>query len=160
MLIRAALPADDDALWSILEPHVRAGEAFALPRDWSRAEALAYWKAPHHAVFVAERGGMAVGSYYLRANQLGGGGHVANAGYATAPAASGQGVARAMGSHSLAEARARGYRSMQFNIVVSTNAPAVALWRSLGFAIVGTLPGAFDHPRLGDVDAYVMWREL
>lgn len=160
MLIRPATAADADAIWAILEPHVRAAETFAFPRDWTREQALAYWLAPAHAAFVAEENGQVLGSYYLRANQLGGGSHIANAGYATAPAASGRGVARAMCAHSLDEARARGFRAMQFNIVVSSNARAVMLWQSFGFAIVGTLPGAFDHPNRGFVDAYIMFREL
>lgn len=160
MLIRPAGSGDAAALWAILEPHVRAGETFALPRDWTGDEALGYWCAPDHAVFVADDAGRAVGSYYLRPNQLGGGRHVANAGYAVAPHAAGRGVASAMCAHSLEEARARGFRAMQFNIVVSSNARAVALWQSFGFAIVGTLPGAFDHPNRGFVDAYVMFREL
>jgi ribosomal protein S18 acetylase RimI-like enzyme len=43
---------------------------------------------------------------------------------------------------------------------VSTNTSAVALWQSLGFQIVGTLPKAFQHQQLGLVDAYVMYRFL
>ena len=61
----------------------------------------------------------------------------------------GRGVARAMCLHSMEQARQRGYRAMQFNFVVSTNERAVALWQSLGFAIVGRLPRAFRHPSLG-----------
>jgi ribosomal protein S18 acetylase RimI-like enzyme len=160
MLIRAATEADGDAVWKVVEPHIRAGETFAFPRDWSREDGLGYWFAPAHHVFVAEAEGQVVGSYYLRANQLGGGDHVGNAGYATAPSATGRGVARAMGAHSLDEAKRRGFTAIQFNIVVSSNARAVALWQSLGFRIVGTLPGAFRHPSLGAVDAYVMWRDL
>jgi len=97
-------------------------------------------------------------TYFVCANHLGGGAHVASAGYATAPHAQGKGIARAMCEHSLAHARARGLRAMQFNFVIATNTRAVALWQRLGFAIVGTLPGAFAHPALGDVDAYVMYR--
>jgi DNA polymerase-3 subunit epsilon len=62
--------------------------------------------------------------------------------------------------HSLDAARARGFRAMQYNFVVSTNDGAVRLWQALGFAIVGTVPGAFRHPQHGDVDAYVMHRWL
>jgi ribosomal protein S18 acetylase RimI-like enzyme len=160
MLIRSATGGDREAVWQLVEPHIRAGETFAFPRDWSRDEALAYWFAPAHQVFVAEAEGKVLGSYYLRANQIGAGDHVANAGYATAPAAAGRGVARLMCAHSLEEAKRRGFAAMQFNIVVSSNARAVALWQSFGFGIVGTLPGAFRHPSLGPVDAYVMWREL
>ncbi len=160
MLIRAADESDRDAVWAVIAPHIRAGETFAMPAGWSRDDALAYWFAPAHSVFVAEVEGRIVGSYYLRSNQSGGGDHVANAGYATAPAAGGRGVARAMGEHSLEEAKRRGFAAMQFNIVVSSNVRAVRLWQGLGFLIVGTLPGAFRHPSLGPVDAYVMWRDL
>src|SRR3546814_17367459 len=85
----------------------------------------------------------------------GGGAHVCNAGYMTSAAATGRGVARAMGLHSIDHAKARGFRAMQFNFVVSTNVRAVGLWQSLGFEVVGRLPGAFDHPVGGFVDAPV-----
>jgi ribosomal protein S18 acetylase RimI-like enzyme len=160
MQVRPAQARDDDAIWGIIGPTIRAGETYALPRDMSRADALAYWKSPGHEVFVAEHDGMVLGTYYMRANQQGGGSHVANCGYMTAPQASGRGVARAMCAHSLAQARARGFRAMQFNLVVSSNERAVALWQSFGFEIVGRLPAAFEHPRLGPVDAVVMYRML
>jgi GNAT superfamily N-acetyltransferase len=110
--------------------------------------------------FVVEDDGTILGSYYLRANQAGGGKHVCNCGYMTSAAASGRGVARRMCEHSLAYARERGFRAMQFNFVVSTNERAVHLWQSLGFQTVGRLPLAFDHPSLGYVDALVMFRSL
>jgi ribosomal protein S18 acetylase RimI-like enzyme len=160
LAIRPATPADDDAIWAILQPTFRAGETYPIPRDVDRAGALAYWHSPGHAVFVAEAAGKTVGTYYLRANNKGGGAHVANCGYMVAPAAYGRGVARAMCAHSLDAARARGFAAMQFNFVISSNERAVALWQSLGFAIVGTLPGAFAHPTRGLVDAYVMYRRL
>jgi ribosomal protein S18 acetylase RimI-like enzyme len=138
----------------------RAGETYPIPRDVSRADALAYWRTPGHAVFVAEAGGAIVGTYYLRANNRGGGAHVANCGYMTAPGATGRGVARAMCAHSLEVARERGFRAMQFNFVIASNERAVRLWQACGFAIVGTLPGAFAHPTRGFVDAYVMFRTL
>lgn len=144
----------------MIGPVIAAGETYALPRDLDRAAALAYWCDPAHAVFVAERAGAVLGTCFLRANQRGGGDHVANAGFATLAAAQGQGVARAMAGHALAEARARGFRAMQLNFVVSTNTRAVRLWQSLGFAVVGTLPAAFRHPALGEVDALIMFRRL
>ena len=160
MDIRAATPADTDPIWKILEPTIRAGETYPLPRDMSRDEALADWFAPGHEVFVAEQDRDIVGTYYLRANQRGGGSHVANCGYMTAPWATGRGVARMMCQHSLAAASARGFRAMQFNFVVSTNERAVRLWQACGFEIVGRLPAAFGHPTRGDVDALVMYRSL
>lgn len=160
MLIRPATREDHAAIWAILEPVIRAGETYALDRDMSEADALAYWLGADKETFVAEEEGAVLGTYYIRANQPGGGAHVCNCGYMTGAQATGRGVARAMCLHSLDHARARGYRAMQFNFVVSTNERAVRLWESLGFAIVGRLPGAFAHPSLGDVDALVMFQPL
>jgi ribosomal protein S18 acetylase RimI-like enzyme len=158
--IRPAQADDADAVWAIIAPIIRAGEAYALPRDMDRAAALAYWTGLDRETFVAEAGGRPVGTYYIRANQQGGGGHVCNCGYATAAEAQGRGVARAMCAHSLAHGRTKGFRAMQFNLVVSANVRAVHLWRAMGFDTVGVLPGAFDHPALGYVDALVMFRAL
>ena len=160
ILIRSATRRDDDAIWQIVEPMVRAGDSYTLPREMSREDALTYWLSPRHEAFVAEMDGSIVGTYYLRANQEGGGAHVANCGYVTAQHATGRGVARAMCVHSLEVARQRGFRAMQFNFVVSTNERAVRLWTSLGFVTIGRLPEAFLHPALGYVDALVMYRAL
>ena len=160
MQIRPAGKADWPAVLAIIAPVLAAGETYAVARDLDAEAVLAYWFSPSHEVFVAEEHGAILGTYYLMANQAGGGAHVANCGYITAAAAQGKGVAHAMGEHSLARARERGFRSMQFNHVVSTNERAVALWQKLGFAIVGTLPRAFNHPTRGYVDAYVMFRDL
>ena len=160
MLIRNALLTDEDAIWAILEPVIRAGETYPLLRDLGRESALAYWFSLEHEVFVAEDSGAVIGTYFLKANQKGGGAHVANCGYMTAPDATGRGVARAMCTHSLGRARERGFRAMQFNFVVSTNERAIRLWRSCGFEIVGRLPQVFEHPTRGFVDAFVMYRQL
>ena len=160
MQIRPATPKDSDAILRIILPTIRAGETYALPRDMTEEQALAYWFAPEHEVLVAEDKAEALGTYYLRANQKGGGAHVANCGYMTAAHAQGRGIARAMCMDSLTRAKARGFKAMQFNIVISTNTRAVKLWQSLGFEIAATLPEAFLHPALGFVDAYVMYRRL
>ena len=160
MQIRPATPDDSDAIWAIVEPTIRAGDTYTLPSDWSREEALGYWLSAEKDVFVADDEGRVLGTYYLRANQLGGGDHVANCGYMVDPAAYGRGLARLMCEHSIAYAAARAFRAIQFNFVVSSNDRAVRLWQSLGFDIVGRLPGAFRHPELGFVDAFVMYRSL
>jgi len=156
----ASLSADADPIWAILEPTIRAAETYTLPADMPRDEALACWFGPQHEVYAAINNGQVLGTYFLQPNQQGGGSHVANCGYATAPEATGRGVGRAMCAHSLDRARERGFRAMQFNFVVSTNEPAVHLWLSFGFEIVGRLPGAFQHPKQGFVDALVMYRSL
>jgi ribosomal protein S18 acetylase RimI-like enzyme len=160
MLIRPATALDKNAIWTIMEPILRAGETYTLPRDMDKASALAYWFSDEREVFVAEDNGGIVGTYCLQANQKGGGSHVANCGYMTAVTAAGRGVGRAMCAHSLDRARARGFRSMQYNFVISTNERAVRLWQSFGFEIAGRLPRAFEHPTRGYVDAYIMYRDL
>lgn len=158
--IRPATEDDTYPILDIVAPTLAAGDTYAVSSDLDDAAVLSYWLGPTHEVFVAELDGVILGTYYLMANQQGGGAHVANCGYMTAPAARGRGIARAMCEHSLERARARGFRAMQFNHVVSTNVGAVALWQKLGFSIVGTLPQAFKHPEHGYVDSYVMFRSL
>lgn len=160
MLIRPARPEDAAAIWSIIGPTIRAGETYVLDPQMSEADALAYWFGTDKETFVAEEDGSVLGTYYMRPIQAGGGAHVCNCGYMTSAAATGRGIARLMCKHSLDYARARGYRAMQFNFVVSTNDRAVRLWESLGFQIVGRLPLAFRHPTRGYVDALVMYQAL
>lgn len=158
--IRPASPRDHDAIWSIFHAVVRTGDTYTFDPAMPREDALAYWLQPSHRCFVAAHRESVVGTYILKANQPGQGAHVANAAFMVAPRTRGVGAGRAMGEHALDTARALGFRAMQFNFVVSTNAPAVRLWQQLGFRIVGTLPGAFRHPVDGYVDAYVMFRSL
>jgi ribosomal protein S18 acetylase RimI-like enzyme len=160
MHIRPAEPGDANAIAAIILPVIRAGETYTLDQTMSEADALAYWLGPDKETFVAEENGFILGTYYMRPNQAGGGAHVCNCGYMTAAAATGRGIARQMCEHSLSHARARGYRAMQFNFVVSTNERAIRLWQSLGFQVVGRLPGAFRHPANGLVDALVMYQTL
>jgi len=159
-VIRPAAPEDGAAVWAILEPVIRAGATYALDRDMPRDAALAYWLGQDRVSFVAEINGQVLGTYYLRANQAGGGAHVANCGYATHVGARGRGIARAMAEHSFEEARARGFRAMQYNFVLATNVVAVRLWHALGFNTIGRVPAAFDHPDAGMVDALILHRQL
>jgi len=161
MMIRGATEADEDAIWSIFHAVVASGDTYAFDPQTSREDALSYWFRPGTHTYVAENDeGRVVGTYVLRPNQPALGSHVANAGFMVSPMARGSGVGRQMAEHCMAEARRLGFRAMQFNFVVSTNEPAVRLWQHLGFEIIGTLPGAFRHTRLGFVDAYVMFKVL
>lgn len=160
MQIRRAQSSDARAIAEIIVPIFREGATYTIDPDISEAEALAYWLAADKETFVAEADGVILGTYFMRPNQAGGGRHVCNCGYMTRTGATGRGIARAMCLHSLEHARSRGYRAMQFNFVVSTNERAVKLWQSLGFEIVGRLPGAFQHPIHGFVDALVMYQLL
>ncbi len=158
--IRPATVSDADAIWDILRPIFRAGDTYTVDPDISQDDAIRYWCAPTSAVYVAENAGAALGTFYIKRNQAGGGGHVCNAGFATAPKARGMGVARAMLDHALSEAPRLGFEAMQFNFVVSTNTRAIAIWEGAGFQTVGRLPAAFNHPRQGKTDALILWKNL
>jgi L-amino acid N-acyltransferase YncA len=158
--IRPATEADFESIWAIFRDVVASGDTYVFAPGTPRDDAFAYWLGAEVASYVAEADGRIVGMYKIVANQRDLGSHVANASFMVAPASSGKGIGRRMGVHCLDEARRRGFRAMQFNFVVSTNVAAVALWRSLGFAIVGTLPKVFAHHDRGYVDAYVMYRSL
>jgi ribosomal protein S18 acetylase RimI-like enzyme len=162
MLVIRRFEADDwSAVWPMLQATFASGDTYAFAPESSEAEIHQAWVEAPQATYVAcaAEGGV-VGTYTLKPNQPGLGSHVCNCGYVVAARARGQGVASAMCEHSQAEARALGFRAMQFNLVVSTNETAVRLWQRLGFAIVGTVPRAFCHRRLGEVDAYVMFKQL
>ena len=158
--IRPATSADFDAMWTIFSAHVHAGETYPFEPDTTREAVQAYWFGSGVTCRVAALGARVLGMYRVVPNQTGRGRHVANASYMVSPTAQGVGVGRLLGEHSLLEARSQVYLAMQFNYVVSTNAAAVMLWKKLGFSIVGTLPKAFRHRRLGYVDAYVMYQLL
>ena len=158
--IRNAAPGDEDGLWAILEPVIRAGDTYDFPPQTGRDEALRAWLAPANVCYVALADGAFVGTYVLHPNRKGAGAHVANCGYMTASHAYGRGIGRAMCAHSLDEARAAGYRAMQFNFVLASNHRAVELWQRMGFQIVGRVPEAFLHPVAGYTDALVMYQRL
>ena len=148
-------------MWALLEPVFRAGETF--PHDPAITEQAAHtaWVEQSQAVMVAaDAEGNLLGTYYLRPNALALGAHVANAGYVVAEQARRQGIGSRLCQHSLQAARRLGFRLMQFNLVVSTNTAGIRCWQRNGFAVVGTLPGAFRHRRLGYVDALVMVQSL
>ncbi|MEM9218928.1 MAG: GNAT family N-acetyltransferase [Cyanobacteria bacterium P01_F01_bin.150] len=159
--IRSSTPSDWPAIWAILEPVFRAGETYAYSPDISEAEAHNAWVEMPQVTYVAEdEAGTMLGTYFLRPNQPGLGSHVCNCGYVVASAAQRKGVATLMGQHSQQEAQRFGFRAIQYNFVISTNTVAVRLWQKLGMEIVGTLPGAFKHPKLGYVDVFVMYKSF
>jgi ribosomal protein S18 acetylase RimI-like enzyme len=161
VLIRPYTPADWPILWPVLETTFAQGDTYAFPTDWTAEETQKAWIAVPLATFVAvSEDNQLVGTYYIKANQMGNGAHTANCGYVVPAAFAGQGIATRLCKHSQQEARRLGFLAMQFNFVVATNTRAVALWQHLGFQIAGTVPRAFQHPQHGLVAAYVMHKWL
>jgi len=165
MHIRPATDADWDQMWRIFQAVVATGTTYVYTADTPEAEAQPYWLTADTRSFVAvdddaNKDGGIVGMYRLTANRRDLGSHVANASFMVDPHQQGRRIGEALGRDCLREAKRAGFQAMQFNFVVSTNTGAVALWKKLGFEIVGTLPRAFQHRERGLVDAYVMYRFL
>lgn len=158
--IRGAGKADHEQIWQIMEEAIATGDTLAFAPDTSKKEMLAFWCAPYAHTYVAEFEGKVAGTYFIKANQPGLGAHIANAGYITSRAASRKGIGRTMCSHSLKEAKRLGYRAMQFNLVIKSNTRAVKLWQKMGFKIIGEIPEAFNHSRLGMTNALIMYQKL
>ena len=161
MRIRAASADDWPRIWPFFREIVAAGETYAFPEDLTLETGRAWWmESPPGQTFVAVDGEVVLGSAKSGPNRPGRGSHVSTASFMVDPAASGRGVGRALAEHVLAWAKEQGYRSMQFNAVVETNTAAVALWKSLGFEVIGTVPQAFRSATHGDVGLHVMYRDL
>jgi len=159
--VRLLREKDWPPVWRLMEPVIRAGETYPYAPDMDNAGARHMWLEQTEVAYVAEtESGELVGTYYIKPNQPMLGAHVANCGYMVSENARGHGVATLMCEHSQEEAVRRGYRAMQFNLVVKTNEASVHLWRKMGFDVVGTLTGAFKHATRGYVDAFVMYKVL
>ncbi len=159
--IRPFEDRDWAATWRIIEPVFRAGETYAFSPDITEEEARQAWVVVPLVTFVAVGENNEVfGTYYIKPNQPALGAHVCNCGYIVSEDARGKGIASAMCEHSQREAMSRGFRAMQFNLVVSTNEGAVHVWKRHGFEVIGTLPKAFRHLQFGFVDAFVMYKQL
>lgn len=154
MIIRDATAADWPQIYPFFAETVAAGESYAYPDGLGSEDAEALWMQGH--VVVAVDGEEVLGSAKMGPNRDGRGAHVGTASFMVAPAARGRGVGRALGEYCVQWHRDQGFRAIQFNAVVETNTPAVRLWTSLGFRIVGTVPEAFDSRTHGLVGLHVM----
>lgn len=162
LTVRRAAAEDWPRLWPIWHAVVAAGDTYPDEPDTPEEVARERWmlRPPGQTWLAADPQGRVVGTYILAPNRVGLGDHVANAGFMVAPQARRRGVGRLLGQHCLAQAKASGYRAMQFNAVVATNVASINLWLSLGFTIVGTVPRAFRHRVHGEVDLHIMHRFL
>ena len=159
-MIRKALEADFDQIWTIFHPIVNKGDTYGFAINTSKQQAFDLWITAMQETYVYEENNKILGSYYLKQNFAGPGSHVCNCGYMVSDLARGKGLATKMCVHSQARALELGYKAMQFNYVASSNKGAIRLWQKLGYEIVGNLPKAFDHPQLGFIDALVMFKTL
>ncbi len=158
-MIRKAKAKDLEGVWDIFHRVIRTQDTYVFDPTTPREDLEKHWFAPYMHTYVFEEMGQVLGTYIIKPNQIDLGSHVANASYMVQPEAQGKGIGKQMGIHSLEVAKNLGFLSMQFNIVISTNEPAVRLWKKLGFEIIGTTPKGFRSAN-GLVDTYIMYRPL
>lgn len=142
MIIREYTAGDLPAMKDIWNEVVRDGAAFPQLDELSDASAAAFF-AEQSRSGVAELDGEILGLYILHPNNVGRCGHIANASYAVSSRARGRHAGEALVRDSIKTGAELGFRIMQFNAVVATNAPAIHLYRKIGFTQLGTIPGGF-----------------
>lgn len=161
MLIRDAGDADWPLIYPFFAQIVAEGRTYAYPDGLTLDQARGWWmEPPPSRTVVAVDGSDILGSAKMGPNRPDRGSHVATASFMVDPRHRSHGVGRSLGLHVIDWCHSAGYRSIQFNAVVETNTAAVALWHSLGFRTIGTVPEAFDHPDHGFVGLHVMWLDL
>jgi len=158
--IRKAIPSDKEEVWKIIQAVISTGDTYVFSPDSSKEKMFSFWFGNDRHTYVATSEGKIVGTFLLKDNQPDLGAHIANAAYMTSPESSGKGIGKLMGEYSIGEAKRLGYKAMQFNIVVKSNERAVKLWQKIGFEIIGEIPDAFNHRRLGMTNAYIMYRKV
>jgi ribosomal protein S18 acetylase RimI-like enzyme len=158
--IRKAIPSDHDEIWDIIREVISTGDTYMFSPNSPKEKMLGFWMAADKHTYVALVDGKISGTFFIKDNQPDLGSHIANAGYMTAPAAFGKGIGKAMCAFSLEEAKRLGYKAMQFNIVIKNNENAIALWKKMGFEIIGEIPDAIQHRQNGFTNAYIMYREI
>ena len=157
MTIREAQDEDWEQIWPIFNEIISKGDTYAYPPDTPKQEAFFIWLKRTKKTFVYEEDGKILGTYFITTNYTS---HICNCGYMVSSEARGKGLATKMCEHSQAEALKMGYKAMQYNFVISSNEGAIRLWHKLGFQTVGQVPKAFKHPKLGFIDALIMYKWL
>ncbi len=158
--IRKASLLDYDQVWEIFREVIKPGDTYVFASDTPKERLAELWFSPGMHTFVLEKNASILGTYIIKPNQIDLGNHVANGAYMVHPQTHGKGIGKQLCKHSLIKAKELGFTAMQFNFVVSTNKPAIALWEKYGFKIVGTIPEAFRHQKLGLVAAHIMYKKL
>ncbi|UGA56746.1 GNAT family N-acetyltransferase [Vibrio sp. VB16] len=159
-MIREIQKSDFEQFWPCFEKVIKAQETYAFDPEMTYEQAYDLWCQSPLKTYVFIEDGKVLGSYYIKPNAQGPSDHICNCGYIVNENARGKGIARKLCVHSIEIAVNLGFEAMQFNSVVSTNEIAVNLWKKLGFSIIGIIPHAYRHKRLGYVDSYIMHRKL
>jgi len=148
-------------VWPIVRDVIRARDTFTYDPEMTAEQARGIWvEAPPGHTLVAVEDGRIYGTAKMGPNKPGPGSHISTASFMVAGEARGKGVGTVLCRYALDWAREHGYAGMQFNAVVETNVTAVEIYKRLGFTVIGTVPGAFEHPVQGRVGLHIMFCPL
>lgn len=157
----AVFDQDENEVWDIFSKVIKSGDTYVFDPATPKEKLKDYWFAPYMNTFVlVDQSDAVLATYFIKPNQIGLGNHVANCGYMVHPDHQGKGLGKLLCEHSIDFAKSQSFLSIQFNIVISTNHPAVCLWKKFGFEIIGTTPNGYRHRELGLVDTYIMYKKL
>ncbi|WP_286235671.1 GNAT family N-acetyltransferase [Thalassotalea sediminis] len=159
-MIREITTSDFAAFWPTFSEVIQEQETYAFDPDMTQEQAFNLWCETPLKAYAFVENNQVLGTYYIKQNAMGPSSHICNCGYMVSNEARGKGIARSMCEHSQRKAIELGFDAMQFNSVVSTNNVAIRLWKKLGFSIIGTIPKAYNHPQLGLIDSYIMYKWL
>jgi len=160
MQISEVTKNDFELFWPVFKKVVIEQETYAFDAEIDFESAYNLWCLSPEKTYVIKENGLILGSYYLKANAAGPSSHISNCGYMVSAESRGKGIARKLCLHSQRIAIELGYSAMQFNSVVSSNEIAINLWKKLGYNIIGTIPKAYKHKKLGFIDSYIMHKQL
>ncbi|MEH2055439.1 MAG: N-acetyltransferase [Nostoc sp.] len=159
-------PQEQEVVRALLNVVIIEGKTYPQKQPLSQAEFSAYWLSKDafvvrtSVVDPTHKPKEILGAFYLKPNFPGRCSHICNAGFIVQPGLRGQGIGRFMGEAMLLIAANLGYEAVMFNLVFETNIPSITLWQSLGFEIIGRIPGAAKLDRGQVVDTLIVYHTL
>lgn len=141
--VREYMSADAMAAMKIWNEVVEEGNAFPQLKGLTEDNADAFFKHQSYTGIAVDADGRIVGLSILHPNNVGRCSHIANASYAIAADERGNHIGETLVQDCLKQGKRLGFRILQFNAVVVTNAAAIHLYEKLGFEKLGTIPGGF-----------------
>ncbi|MEH1949304.1 MAG: N-acetyltransferase [Nostoc sp.] len=159
-------PQEQEVVRALLNVVISEGKTYPQNQPLSPTEFSAYWLSKDafvvrtSVVDPTHKPKEILGAFYLKPNFPGRCSHICNAGFIVQPGLRGQGLGRFMGEAMLGIAANLGYEAVMFNLVFETNIPSITLWQSLGFEIIGRIPGAAKLENGQVVEALILYHTL
>lgn len=149
--------ADMVRIWNHV---VDEGVAFPQEEDLSLEDGGRFFASQTYTAVAVDDKDRVKGLYILHPNNVGRVGHIANASYAVDDNCRGEHIGEKLVKDCLEQAKAHGFRILQFNAVVASNIHALHLYKRLGFVDLGIIPGGFKDKAEVYEDIHIMYHTL